>query len=216
MQQNISQNETVEQEVFPTERKQRKGRKGTYRFTYWDREDQLQAFFAWLPQELHDAPGIDWTKLSPEIMCYLINAWENSPDAATMAVVAASANGAMNQLSQKTLTRQVGKLLQTLRATTLMSCLADLKHEQIWHDWADAQENKAMAKQRLASYLAVSTGHFLRYLRRLTLSEQQRMQRYALPPPPIDFAESYFPSKQARSTQRQERKATTDILVPLH
>jgi hypothetical protein len=97
-----------------------------------------------------------------------------------------------------------------------MSHLSDLKYEQIWHDWANAQENKAMAKQRLASYLAVSTGHFLRYLRRLTLSEQQRMQRYALPPPPIDFSESYFPSKQARSTQRQERKATTDILVPLY
>jgi acyl carrier protein phosphodiesterase len=211
-----AQSETAEQEVSPAERKQRKGRKGAHYFTRWDREDQLQAFFAWLPQELHDAPGIDWTTLAPEMMGYLIKIIGNGPDATVMAVVAASVNGAMDERSQLTLTRQMGKLLQNLRATTPMHCLADLKQEQIWHGWAVAQEKKATAKCRLDSYIAVSTGHFLRYLRRLTPSEQQRMQCYALPPLSVDFAERYFPSKQVRSVQRQERKATTDILVPLY
>src|SRR6266536_662272 len=89
-----TQGETVKREVSTAGRKQRKGRKGTYHFTYWDREDQLKAFFAWLPQELHDAPGIDWTKLASRIMGYLIKTIGNRPDAAVLAVVAASMNGA--------------------------------------------------------------------------------------------------------------------------
>ncbi len=149
-------------------------------------------------------------------MGYLIKTIGNSPDAAAMAVAAASMHGAIDLHSQYTLTRQAGKLLQDLRATTPMRCIADLKQEQIWLDWAAAQEKKAATKQKLGCYAAVSTGHFLRYLRRLTLREQQHMQRYALPPLPIDLSESYFPSKQARSAQRQGRKAATDILVPLY
>ncbi|MFL5702198.1 MAG: hypothetical protein ACJ8AG_05140 [Ktedonobacteraceae bacterium] len=37
------------------------------RFFDWDRESQLQAFFAWLPQELHDAPGINWTEIPSSV-----------------------------------------------------------------------------------------------------------------------------------------------------
>jgi hypothetical protein len=36
------------------------------------REDHIQAFFAWLPNILHDAPNIYWERLPSVVMGYLI------------------------------------------------------------------------------------------------------------------------------------------------
>src|SRR2546430_17411528 len=36
------------------------------------RDAHLQAFLAWLPKVLHDAPGIDWEQLPSPLMGYLI------------------------------------------------------------------------------------------------------------------------------------------------
>src|SRR6266481_348544 len=71
-------------------------RKHAVRFTDWDREDQLQAFLAWLPKDLHDAPGIDWTTIPPGVMGYCVRTIGNSPDAAHLAIAVASALGAIN------------------------------------------------------------------------------------------------------------------------
>jgi predicted acyl esterase len=42
------------------------------------------------------------------------------------------------------------------------------------------------------------------------------MQQYALPPSPADLSRKYFPAKQISTAQKQARKETTDILVPLY
>ena len=194
----------------------KKPRKGLGYFVRWDREDQLKAFFGWLPKALHDAPSIDWAELAPEIMGYLIRNVGNSPDAAVLAVAAGSMHGAIDQISQRAHIKQLAGLLQDLRVSTPMQDIADLKQEQIWFDWARLQERKNAARQNLVSYLAIATGHFPRYLRRLTLAEQQRMRQYALPPPPVDLSKTYFPYNQVTTRQKKERKATTDILVPLY
>ena len=39
----------------------------------WGGARQLQAFFAWLPQELHDAPGMCWTRFQQ-------NSWRSPAD----------------------------------------------------------------------------------------------------------------------------------------
>src|SRR5260370_708737 len=207
---------TVEQEASATEGKRRKRARGLHHFVHWDREDQRRAFLNWLPVELHDAPGIDWTAISPEIMGYLVKTIGNSPNAAAMAVAAASIRGAIDQSSQYTCIKHIGQLLRSLQTTTSFQCLADLKQEQVWFDWAAKQEKREAARQRLTSYGAIATGHFLRYLRRLTLPEQQRMRAYALPPPPADLSKSCFPYKQTTAPGKQARKAATDILVPLY
>src|SRR5438045_2973581 len=107
------QGKAVEQASSTIEKKRRKGSSRSRHFTRWDREDQVKAFFSWLPQELHDAPGIDWATLSPEIMGYLVRTIVSSPDAAVMAVAAASYYGrAIDQISQLTRLRQLGSLLQ--------------------------------------------------------------------------------------------------------
>jgi hypothetical protein len=221
MQQRVPSDEkrgkAVEQVSSPREEKRRKGSSKSRHFTQWEREDQLQAFFSWLPQELHDAPGIDWATLSPEIMGYLVRTIGSRTDAAVMAVAAASYYGrAIDQLSQLICLRELGNLLQDLRATTPMRRLADLKQEQIWFDWAARQEKKDRARNLVGGYASIAGGHFPHYLRRLTLSERQRMQQYALPPPPADLAKIFFPYKQVSTAQRKKRKETTDILVPLY
>jgi hypothetical protein len=204
--------EVIEQGASATRKRRGRGPN----FARWDREDQLRAFFAWLPQELHDAPGIDWAAIAPEIMGYFVRTIGDSSDAAILAVAAASIHGTMDQSSQYTHVKCLGRFLKDLRATTPMLGLADLKEEQIWFDWAAKQAQKENGRKKLSSYIAHITGHFPRYLRRLTLSEQQRMQQYALSTPPVDLAKKYFPSQKLKSVQRTTRKATTDILVPLY
>jgi acyl carrier protein phosphodiesterase len=204
------QEETARPEAGTAEKKRRRGQ---WAFVRWKPEDQLKAFFGWLPRELHDAPGINWTELAPEIMGYLVKTVGHSPDAAVMAVAAASMHGAIDKVSQYTLIKNLGTLLKNLRTTTSIQCLVDLKQEQIWFDWAALQEKKG---HTLAAYVSIATGHFPRYLRRLTLAERQRMQRYALPAPPTDLAKKCFPAKQISAAQKKARKETTDILVPLY
>src|SRR5712692_7467229 len=187
--------ETVKHTSSAARRNRQQRGPNLHYFARWDRDDQLKAFLTWLPTELHDAPGIDWTQLTSDVMGYLIRQFENSADAAVMAVAAASMYGAIDQYSQRTRIKKLGSLLQNLRATTPIQCLADLKQEQIWFDWAAKQEKKEGARQKLIAYAVSSTGYFPRYLRRLTPEERQRMQHYALPPLPVDFFEKCFPYK---------------------
>lgn len=220
MQQSISEDEkrdeSVKQETSATKKKRRKGSINLRNFTRWDRGDQVKAFFLWLPQELHDAPGIDWEKLAPRVMCYLVRTTGNSPDAAVMAVAAASIHGTCGQTSQYTQIRLLGGFLRHLRVATPVQCLGDLKQEQIWFDWATGQEKKDTTRKWLNVYATFASSRFLGYMRRITSLERQRMQQYALPLPPADLVKRFFPHKQITAAQRRERKATTDILVPLY
>ena len=78
--------ETVKQTSSATGRNRQKRDPNLHYFARWDREDQLKAFFTWLPTELHGAPGIDWTQLTSDVMGYLIRQFANSADAAVMAI----------------------------------------------------------------------------------------------------------------------------------
>lgn len=149
-------------------------------------------------------------------MGYCVRTIGNSPDAAALAVAAASMQGAVGAMSQAVVLRRVNALLRSLRATTSMKHFADLEQEQIWFTWAEQQPKTEATRGLLAYYTAISTGHFLRYLRRLSDTERQRMRQYALPSPPKDIMKRYFPHQKLKETQQAKRKATTDILVPLY
>src|SRR5258707_8178758 len=117
-------------------------KKGTLRihqFFDWPREEQLKAFLAWLPRELADIPGIDWTNLSPEAMGYCLRTVGDSPDAATLALTAASLQELPAQ-TRHTYLKDVKALLQRLRSTFQIQRLADLQQEQSWFAWAAQQE----------------------------------------------------------------------------
>src|SRR5260370_41889191 len=95
MQQRVSsamEHETVSDD--PDQRlSSKKGTLGIHQFFSWPREEQLGAFLVWLPSELADIPEIDWTTLSPEAIRYCLGTVGDSPDAATLAIAAASLQG---------------------------------------------------------------------------------------------------------------------------
>src|SRR5260370_36577298 len=82
-------------------------------FIHWEREKQLQAFFAWLPQELHDAPGVRWTQLPAKLMGYCLRTIRNSPDAAHLALAAVTMPAAMNVNSQYKCLIHLNRLLRS-------------------------------------------------------------------------------------------------------
>lgn len=96
----------------PSQKKKRASqRQGKHNFVHWDPEVQRAAFLNWLPKELHDAPGINWTQLSPNIMRYCIMTIKDSPDAAVLAV-AAAAMRSIDQVSPQTALSQANQLLR--------------------------------------------------------------------------------------------------------
>lgn len=193
----------------------KKGTLGIHQFFYWPREEQLEAFLAWLPRELADIPGIDWTTLSPETMGYCLRTVGDSPDAATLAIAAASLQG-LPALSQHEYLRKMNALLQRLRSTLQIQHLADLQQEQTWLAWAAQQEKTNYTRQLLTRYTLVTTNYIPRYLRRLYDADRQRIQQFVPPPPPTGFAKDFLSYRQLTMAQQRERKATTDILVPLY
>src|SRR5450755_4598340 len=108
-------------EQHPSQEKQRAAQRGGSRhFVRWGAEKQREAFFAWLPQELHDAPGVDWGQIAPEIMGYCIYTIGNSLDSAVLAVAVASLHRAVDLSSQRSRFHEVNMLLRELRATGLI------------------------------------------------------------------------------------------------
>lgn len=185
-------------------------------FVNWDRELQLQAFFAWLPKELHAAPGIDWTQLPGKVMRYCVYTIGGSPDAAVLALAAASAHGAIAPHSLLHYLKRLYRLFQTLRSTCQMTHLTDLLQERMWYDWLDSRKKTEGTRNQLQAYAAVATGHFPRYLSRLEEEDRLRMQRYAFPPLPPDMTKKQLAQKQVRQDQQVRRKEQSDILVPLY
>src|SRR6266849_7516661 len=145
------------------ERKRASQRQGKHNFVYWDPEVQHVAFLNWLPKELHDAPGINWTQLSPNIMRYCSTTIKDSPDSAFLAVAAASMRS-IDQVSQQSALRQVNQLLRELRATGQVQNLSDLRQEEIWYAWAERQQKSMRGKSLVNGYAALAVGHMPRYL----------------------------------------------------
>lgn len=185
-------------------------------FTEWDRAKQLQAFFAWLPQEIQDIPGIDWTKISPKVMGYCVHTIKESPDAVLLAIAMASAYGACTESTLRKFMGQLYGLFKNLRSKCGMTAYSDLGQEQIWQTYAVLCQSGANAPQQLSAYAMFTTSHFPRYLQLLTLEERQRMHLYTLPPLPPDYQKRYFPHKSRQAKREAQRKANSDILVPLY
>ncbi len=219
MQQHAFANEHEEQAQAPSKQNENQKRRWETRLQYfvnWEPEKQLQAFFTWLPKELHDAPGIDWPALPREIMGYSLRAIGNSPDVVTLALAAGVLAGAVSVVSHLTMFKHLNLFFRDLRITCHIQSPADLKDAQIWHEWASHQEGKEGRRQWVDSYASFTTGHFPLYLLRLDQAGRLRMQQYALPSLPPGLREKYFPMKQIRKVQQAKRKEQTDILVPLY
>jgi integrase len=197
-----------------TSRKQK--HRHSHHFTGWDREDQLKAFLAWLPTELHNAPGIDWMKIPASAMGYCVHTVGRSPDAAYVAVAIASAHGGVTNRSLLGLAGNLNILLRFLRNECQMEQLSDLRKAEIWQTCVAKMKQTGHSIKQLRGYHALATGHIPGYLQRLDEADRTRMQAYVLPPPPHDLLKKQFPSNSVKTVQQAKRKAQSDILVPLY
>lgn len=185
-------------------------------FTLLSREEQLQAFFSWLPPEMHDAPGIDWTLLSDRILGYFVNTVRHSPDGPYVALACASAGGAMGQESLLRAAGQVYLFLSQLRKMGLIQHVSDLKQEQIWRTFAATTEMTQVRYRQLQAYSSLSAHHFPSYLQRLDTAERLRLQGYALPHMPHGFLKQHGGRDAIHSAGQARRRAQSDTLVPLY
>jgi hypothetical protein len=190
-------------------------RGGITQFHRWEREAQQQAFFAWLPKELHQAPGIDWTQLPAEVMGYCIRTIGTSPDAAYLAMAAATAFGAITSPSLLNMLSNLKALFHTLRFVCGMQHLSDLRRETLWNEFA-AKTSATMSRSRqLSWYSAVSTRHYPGYLRRLEAGDYFLMQLYQMPVMPNRFLRHVGSADELNNSSLQRWQPVRDTLVPL-
>src|SRR5258708_40356309 len=83
-------------------------------FSDGDHALHVQALFAWLPEDLHDAPGIDWPQLPSEVIGYLVNTVGKSPWASSLALAAGIGRGAMKNKSLKKSIMKIHVLLRDI------------------------------------------------------------------------------------------------------
>ena len=79
-----------------------------------EREAHIRAFLAWLPKVLHDAPGIDWTRLPSEVMGYLIRSVGDSLDAIPIALAISCAMDGIGNNTLHTYSHQLTSLLTAI------------------------------------------------------------------------------------------------------
>jgi hypothetical protein len=156
-------------------------------FRQLPQEEQLSQFYRWLPEALHDAPGICWEHLPGEVMAYAVRALGETPDAAPLAVAAAAANGQVQPVTQVQTLSYLARMLVTLRESVGMKQVSDLHQEQLWRSFAANTERTAVRNKQLAFYSSISSRYIPAYLQRLSPDERQRMQAYVLPALPSGF-----------------------------
>src|SRR5260370_19060123 len=88
---------------------------GRVNFSDDNRALHEQAFFAWLPEELHDATHIDWTRLPSRVIAYLVNSVGDSSFASALALVAGAAVGTMGEYTLLNRITQLHLLLRPVQ-----------------------------------------------------------------------------------------------------
>src|SRR6266536_1182909 len=162
-------------------------------FIRWDREAQLQAFFNWLPPELHKAPDIDWSQLPPKVMGYCIRTIRDSPDAASIAIAIASAIDARTSYSFTRLVSDLNNLFKFLRLECDMNHIQDLYEKHVWNNFIMKKQCTDGVRHELTSYASIEKIHYPRYLQRITDVERLHMQTYVFPPMPHEILSRHFP-----------------------
>lgn len=108
--------------------------------------DVSRRFDEWLPLDMRAAPGIDWESLPARIKFYLWNGVGDSPDASSIALVAALVRRfGSTTMSTLSLTRDVNMLLRRLRRDCGLVSYAQLGESAFW-DAVYAIYNRPVAK----------------------------------------------------------------------
>ncbi len=185
-------------------------------FSDGDRAAHLRAFYAWLPTELHDAPGISWTTASSRILGYCVKTIGESPDKGYVALAIGAAIGSLGQASLHQYLSRFYQLLCMLRTVCGIGQLSELRNKQVWEAFAQSTAVTLHRYHLLRAYAALGEKHVRFYLEHLAATDRDRLSIYTLPPLPPRFMERHGAEHMLVGQSQQRRKERSDILVPLY
>ncbi len=178
-------------------------------------EAHIQAFLAWLPTVLHDAPGIDWKQLPSPLMGYLIRTASQLPEVVSIALAIGCAMNTMKSRTLLSYCQQLTQLIRKLRTQYGLQDLAQLGKRQIWDQFV-AEWTPSLSQHKLLSvYDTLTSLHLRGYLEGLTVRDRIIWEAYAFPPLPAGFLHKHGQLKAAHLATRQRRREQSDVLVPL-
>lgn len=175
----------------------------------------LQVLYAWLHPDLHDLPGIDWSKLSSRVIRTLVSIPHDFPHAPHIALAIGTAIGGIGASSLRYRVSELYALLSFIQT----HCVTwDGTHltKDVWEEYASKTEVTSTRRRYFLSYSALTERHLADYLERLHPEVHARIAPYVLPRLPARFLEQYGNVHQAIAEQRQRRKEKSDVLTPLH
>jgi len=179
------------------------------------RDVHVQAFLAWLPKVLHEAPDIQWDHLPSKVMGCLMLSASQGPDTISIALAAGCA---MNGVKNATLFGYCSRLtafLRRLREQHEMTEISQLASRDIWERFVAGRALSLSETSMLGIYNSFASLHIRRYLEGLDLRHRVFWESYALPPLPAAFRDRQRQHKAAIAATQQRRKDQSDVLVPL-
>src|SRR5581483_6705348 len=189
--------------------------RGRINFSDDNRALHVQALFAWLPQELHDAPGIDWTHLPSSVICYLVNTVGESPWVCSLALAAGIGRGAVKQRTLLKNITMLHSLLRDIQRFCGVQHVSELTKE-IWESYVAQKELMFGDSNLFKTYAAVTESHVPSHLEQLNGEQCARLAPFLLPPLPRGFMKQYFPASVVEEGGKQRRKEKSDVLAPMH
>lgn len=184
-------------------------------FSDGNRALHLQALFAWLPDDLRDAPGIDWTQLPSRLIGYLVNSVGQSPWTSSLALAAGVGRAAMND---KSLTKSIGEIHLLLRGVQNLCGIEQVSGltKRVWESYVTQKELTPVDYLYFKAYAAFTECHLRDHVERLSATERTRITPYVLPRLPQGFRKQHLSASEQFEGEKRRRKEKSDVLAPLH
>ena len=179
------------------------------------RKAHLNAFLAWLPRILHQAPAIQWDRLPSQVMGYLILSVADGSDAIPIALAIGCAMSGVKNSTLLSNCSQLTRLLKRLRARYGLRELAQLGARSIWEQFVAGRTLSLSELVMLGVYDSLASQYVRSYLEGLDIRQRAIWEQYALPPLPAGFIDKQRQHKVALAATQQRRKEQSDVLVPL-
>lgn len=179
------------------------------------RSAHIQAFREWLPEVLHEVPGIQWEELPSQVMGYLIRTVADHPDAVVITLAIGIAKNIQKTGKLYITCSALTQLFKQLRRQYGMNTLADLNKQAIWNRFVEERTLSSGEMERLRCYDAMAGTHRQDFESDLTERQRMKWQPYLLPPLPRGFLEKKAQKKAVLAAAENQRKEQTEIILPL-
>jgi hypothetical protein len=175
----------------------------------------LQTFFKWLPEEFHETPLVDWTRLPSRVIGYLVNTVGDSPFALSLAIAAAVGFGPMNELVVRHSLSGLYRLLQDVQVRCGVQSVAGLT-SNVWNTYVSGRELTPKDYAYFKWYAAFTETYLPDYLEKLNRHQYARVEPYVLPHLPRKFRQQHVPRGVQEEGEKRRRKEKSDVIAPLH